>query len=230
MTPTTATSSILRAVFFDFDGVILDSVSIKTRAFAAMFRSYGIDVERKVVAYHLDNGGISRFEKFRYYYETILATQISKKTLTELNQQFSEIIMAEILAAPFIKGALNCLEELQHRNIPTFVVSGVPDTELRMIVKKRRLADYFVEVHGSPKSKKSQISDIGLRWKLNLSECLMIGDALTDYEAADATGTMFLGIIKHNTASPFPANVRISSTVEIPRHLLTTPRQCMKEL
>ena len=30
-----------QAVFFDFDGVILDSVDVKTQAFAAMFRAYG---------------------------------------------------------------------------------------------------------------------------------------------------------------------------------------------
>jgi beta-phosphoglucomutase-like phosphatase (HAD superfamily) len=30
-----------QAIFFDFDGVILDSVHVKTEAFAAMFRKYG---------------------------------------------------------------------------------------------------------------------------------------------------------------------------------------------
>ena len=37
------------AVFFDFDGVILDSVDVKTQAFADMFRQYGPEVERAVV-------------------------------------------------------------------------------------------------------------------------------------------------------------------------------------
>jgi beta-phosphoglucomutase-like phosphatase (HAD superfamily) len=39
----------LQAVFFDFDGVILDSVDVKARAFSEMFRDYGPEVEKAVV-------------------------------------------------------------------------------------------------------------------------------------------------------------------------------------
>ncbi len=34
-----------QAVFFDFDGAILDSVNVKTNAFATMFRPYCKNVE-----------------------------------------------------------------------------------------------------------------------------------------------------------------------------------------
>ena len=62
----------MKRVFFDFDGVILDSVDVKTKAFGKMFEAYGSDVQKEVVQYHLENCGVSRFEKFRYYYENIL--------------------------------------------------------------------------------------------------------------------------------------------------------------
>ena len=48
---------------FDFDGVLVDSVDIKTNAFKALFMEYGDDVVRKVVKFHLQNGGVSRLEK-----------------------------------------------------------------------------------------------------------------------------------------------------------------------
>ncbi|MGB9498885.1 MAG: hypothetical protein ACKVE4_03865 [Dissulfuribacterales bacterium] len=57
-----------QAIFFDFDGVIFDSVNVKTDAFANMFEVYGAEVRDAVVKYHLDNGGVSRMEKFKYYY------------------------------------------------------------------------------------------------------------------------------------------------------------------
>ena len=60
------------AVFFDFDGVIPDSVYVKTKPFAKIFRHYGPEVEQAVVDHHLANGGVSRFEKFEYYYTHIL--------------------------------------------------------------------------------------------------------------------------------------------------------------
>ncbi len=54
-----------QVVFFDFDGVILDSVDVKTKAFAKMFRHYGPEVEQVVVDYHLANGGVSQVQKIR---------------------------------------------------------------------------------------------------------------------------------------------------------------------
>ena len=62
----------MKAIIFDFDGVILDSVDVKTKAFKQMYSIYGDDVMRKVVDYHLLNGGISRYEKFKYFHENFL--------------------------------------------------------------------------------------------------------------------------------------------------------------
>ncbi len=39
----------IKTVFFDFDGVLVDSVNIKTKAFAKLFDPYGQEIEAKVV-------------------------------------------------------------------------------------------------------------------------------------------------------------------------------------
>ena len=50
---------------FDCDGVILDSNILKSEAFEhALTLEDKSDVER-LIQYHKDNGGISRYEKFR---------------------------------------------------------------------------------------------------------------------------------------------------------------------
>ena len=69
-------STIIRAVVFDFDGVLAESVDVKTRAYALLFQDEGGDVVRQVVDFHLKNGGVSRFEKFRCYYSDILHNKI----------------------------------------------------------------------------------------------------------------------------------------------------------
>ena len=94
------------AVFFDFDGVILDSVEVKTRAFAKMFEVYGPEIERKVVDYHLQHGGISRFEKIRHYYENFLHKPVSEKELASLGEEFSRIAFTGVIESEFIDGAL----------------------------------------------------------------------------------------------------------------------------
>jgi HAD superfamily hydrolase (TIGR01549 family) len=202
-----------QAVFFDFDGVILDSVDVKTRAFAEMFRGYGPEIENAVLDYHLANGGVSRYVKFQYYYKHLLKKPIDQETLEALGRRFEQLSLKGVLAAPFLDGALETLQNLRQQDIPTFVVSGAPDEEIKHIVEKRRLDSYFLEVHGSPRKKQEIIQDIATRRHYRLKDCLFIGDAMTDYEAAQACATGFLGIVKEGQLSPFPEGTWVSGKV-----------------
>ena len=196
-----------QAVFFDFDGVILDSVDVKTKAFASMFSSYGPAIEKAVTTYHLENGGVSRFEKFRYFYTHLLNKPLDNHTLAVLGEKFKQLVLQQVLEAPFILGAKETLKTLNTQNIPCFVVSGTPDDELRIIVEKRRLGIYFREVHGSPKTKEDIVNDICGRYNFLPENCLFIGDAMTDYHAAQICGTRFLGIVSPDNPSPFPKEI-----------------------
>ena len=204
-----------QAVFFDFDGVILDSVDAKTQAFASMYRNYGTDIEKAVVEYHMAHGGVSRFEKFKYYHEQLLNKPVSEEELQELGTQFSDLALEKVLNALFIEGAHETLRELVEKNIPAFVVSGTPDEEIKLIVEKRGLSKYFREVHGSPRHKDELISDISQRFSLKPEKCLFIGDAMTDYKAAKATGVHFLGVVLSSESSPFPEGTNCSTIVHI---------------
>lgn len=203
------------AVFFDFDGVILDSVDVKTQAFAAMFRKYGPEVEKAVIKYHLENGGVSRFKKFEHYYRYILGKTVSTSQLNHLGNKFTRIALDGVLSAPFIDGAIETLILLKKNKVPAFVVSGTPHDEIKLIVKKRKLNSYFQEVHGSPRKKQEILEDIAKRHGLNLPDCLFIGDAKTDYEAAKVSKTCFLGIVKNSESSPFTPDTNISTKVEV---------------
>ena len=203
-------------VLFDFDGVILDSVEIKTRAFATLYRSHGQVVDDAVVAYHMSHLGISRYEKFRTFHRELLGTSLNETELIELGKLFEELVLHEVIAAPFIPGALDTLEQLKSQDIPAFVVSGTPEEEMRQIVTARNLDAFFTEVHGSPRKKPLIIQDIAERRHLDLASCLFIGDAMTDHAAALETGVPFLGIVPEGLASPFPLGTRISTAVAIP--------------
>ena len=43
------THYLYKAIIFDFDGVLVDSVNIKGLAFAKIYQSYGDDIVKKVV-------------------------------------------------------------------------------------------------------------------------------------------------------------------------------------
>ena len=203
------------AVFFDFDGVILDSVDVKTKAFAKMFREYGPEVEIRVVEYHLNNGGGSRFDKFRYYYEEILNKPVNEEIIKSLSKQFSNLVVDGVLASPFISGAKESLKVLKKNSIPAYIVSGTPDNEIRLIIEKKGLNNYFKEVHGSPKKKWEICREIITKENYNPQNCLFIGDAMSDYEAAQKNGICFLGIVGNGEISPFSDGTSVSSVVAL---------------
>jgi len=205
------------AVFFDFDGVVLDSVDIKTQSFAALYREHGPEVEARVVAHHLANGGVSRFEKLRHYHAAFLHRSLDEAALATLCARFAGLVVEKVLAAPFMPGALETLKRLKAENIDAHIVSGTPQDEIQRIVGRRDLAQYFREVHGSPRGKTEIVQDILARRGYGPGACLFLGDALSDHEAAQRNGLAFLGIVPEGAASRFPEGVPTSPRVFLPQ-------------
>jgi len=201
------------AVFFDFDGVILDSVEVKTKAFARMFRQYGPEVEKSVIEYHLNNGGVSRFDKFRYYYEKLLKKPVDEETIKRLSEEFSKLVVDEVLASPFMPGAKESLERCNKAGIPCYIVSATPHNEINLIAEKKGLKRYFNEIHGAPRKKREICRDIISRMSYNPQNCLFVGDTMSDYEAASKNGVFFVGIVKAGRPSPFPYGTPFSADV-----------------
>lgn len=203
------------AIFFDFDGVILDSVDIKTQAFSKMFEDYGEEVREKVVEFHVNNGGVSRFEKFKHFYINFLKKEITEMEIKKLADEFSSIVMDKILKANFIEGALETLKEYHKNNTDMYIISGTPEIEIREIVEKRGLAKYFKDVKGSPLKKIELVSQILKTISYNTEKCLFVGDALSDLECASHYNMNFLGIVKNVNKHIFPKSVAVKTEVKI---------------
>ncbi len=213
---TNATPPSWQAVLFDFDGVIADSTEVKVRAFATLFAPYGPEVQKAVIRYHMDNGGMPRHQKIRHCFEIYAGLTPTDSELSLAGQTFSGLVLDEVVAAPFISGALSTLQRLQQASIPAFVVSGTPEDEMRLIVERKGLSSSFLEVHGSPRAKLAIVADILARYNYRPNQCLFIGDALADYRAAQGAGLRFLGIVPADHDSIFPEDVAISSEVTLP--------------
>lgn len=180
------------AVIFDFDGVILESVKVKTDAFIELFSDYPEHLDA-IVAYHENNMGISRYQKFAWIYQELLGIMLSPSEEKRLGQQFSALVLEKLLACPFVPGTLELLEELKRRRIPAFIASGTPQDELEWLVQQRGLASYFQEVWGSPAEKPEIIEKLIATYELDRNRLYFIGDALSDYVAAKTTGIRFIG-------------------------------------
>ena len=194
---------MIKAVIFDFDGVLVESVDVKTEAFAELFQGYGPKVIQQVVDYHLANGGVSRFEKFKYYHREILRQPLSEAKLNELCQQFSSIVVEQIINAPFVYDAAAFLNK-NYTKYDLFVVSATPQDEIEDIVRRRGMSFYFKGVFGSPHEKDLLTLEILNFNGYKPSQVVFVGDAMSDYEAAQKTRCHFIGRVSPSSKNLFP--------------------------
>ncbi len=201
------------AIIFDFDGVLVESVDVKTQAFASMYMEYGQEIVEKVVAYHLKHCGVSRFNKFRYYEEVLLEKKLDAEKEKTLGEFFSKLVIDAVVAAPWVPGAKEFLDRYSN-DISLFVASGTPNDEIKEIVEKRGMSNYFISVHGTPDKKAEIINGICDRHGFDRKRVLMVGDANADYEGAQLANVRFLGRCQHRE-SLFPSEVQLINDLRI---------------
>jgi HAD superfamily hydrolase (TIGR01549 family) len=188
-------------VIFDFDGVILESADIKTRAFRRLFECHTEHVEA-IVELHLRLAGISRFEKFRLIHQDILELPLDDADLERLGTDFSRLALEEIMECPFVPGAREFLEAW-HGTHRLYVASGTPEEELRDIVRERGLAGFFTGVYGTPAGKTEIARRILRDEAAEPHEAVFVGDAMSDLEGARGAGVPFVGRLPSDVPNPF---------------------------
>ena len=185
-------TSPISLVVFDCDGVILESVHVKTKAFGETVAEHGSEAVSKLLDYHMANGGVSRYQKFEWFYKKVLGRVITKDQLNALGERFKQASFAGVMGSPMVPGGMECIKQM-HGNLPMYVASGAPHDELVAVLSARNLLGFFKGVYGSPPGKAELlhriIQDAGTR----ASETLMVGDSLTDLKAARSCGTQFYG-------------------------------------
>ena len=198
-----------QAIFLDFDGVIVESTKIKSEAFQVLYAQHK-NVLKYIMDYHVAHEGISRYEKIRYCHKEFLGISLSDDELEALTVKYGLLVKQAVIDCDGVQGAHEFLRIYSSR-APFFLISGTPEEELMDIIAKRALARYFVSIHGSPRKKVPIINElIGLH-QLDEKRGLFVGDAMTDYLAAKATGMKFVGRVKQGNISPFPNGTEIIS-------------------
>jgi phosphoglycolate phosphatase-like HAD superfamily hydrolase len=180
----------LRAIAFDFDGVILESADIKTEAFAALYANYPEKLSA-IREYHIAQAGISRYVKFEHIQTKILGLPYTDRDREQRSAEFERLTHEQILRCPEVRGAAALLRGLEGR-VLRIVASGTPQDELQKIVAQRGMGGWFEEVWGTPRTKPKILRDVLTSHGLAAGDVLMVGDAMNDYQSAQETRVRFL--------------------------------------
>jgi phosphoglycolate phosphatase-like HAD superfamily hydrolase len=172
-----------KAIIFDCDGVILDSNAIKSNAFGKAIEAESPELVDTFIKYHKENGGISRYVKFEYFYKELKQQFEYKINLKAALKRYAHISENGLLTCDMITGVLDILKHFKSLNIPCYVVSGGDQKEVRSVFKKRNLDQYFVKILGSPNTKVENLDKLK-SYDVSLENNFFFGDASSDMNAA----------------------------------------------
>ena len=176
-------------IFWDFDGVIKESVDVKTQAYCDVFKSFGDDPLSKIKKHHEANGGVSRYEKIPQYLR-ICGVKPTANLITEYCRRFAEVVVDGVVDSAFVPGFERLFDDLDQCN--HVIVTATPQEEIHLILKKLGLLSRFSDIYGAPCSKTDAIHDFLSRKKEAKKNCVMIGDSFTDKQAAKDAGICFI--------------------------------------
>tara|TARA_B110000008_G_scaffold171009_1_gene170700 strand:+ start:1534 stop:2172 length:639 start_codon:yes stop_codon:yes gene_type:complete len=176
-------------IFIDFDGVIKDSVEVKSDAFEQLFLPYGKEIAKKVRLHHEGNGGLSRFDKLRLYLSW--SGQIpSKQLINDYADTFSSLVKQKVIDSEWVLGVQKYLAESKNRNF--FLITATPQKEIEEILLTLNIRKYFKEVIGSPTKKHEAIGELLDKFNIDSSQAIMIGDYISDFNAAKINNVEFI--------------------------------------
>ena len=184
-------------LIFDCDGIILNSNKIKTEAFREVVFHFGNEAAEELVKFHVMNGGISRYEKFNYFFETISSNlNLDKKSINveKLIENYGSKVAKKL---EICEVSNQIMQYRKYSDGVWYIVSGSDQNELIKIFRKRQLINIFNGgIYGSPLSKDEIFKNIFKDKMDEISKSLYIGDSKYDYLAAKKIGLDFVFLSK----------------------------------
>lgn len=177
-------------MLWDFDGVIIDSNLIREDGFKEVLKDYPFDQVSKLINFHKANGGLSRYVKFRYFFENIRNEELPDKKLSSLLLSFGSIMEEKLNSNDLLISETIEFIKKYYKTVEMHIVSGSDQVELRGLCKSFGIDKYFKTINGSPIPKNNLVKEIIEKVFDKVDICL-IGDSTNDLEAASKNGITF---------------------------------------
>jgi len=186
---------VIKAVLFDIDGTLLDSVDLHAQSWVQTFAHYGIAVQFQEVRNHIGEGADRLLPAF-------LPEGISKARQKEIEDYRSRLFKTDFLprVQPFPK-VKELFERIKKDGRKAALASSCTEEEIAEYTKIAAISDLIDCESTSDDARFSKpAADIFLKAvermaPISAQECVVIGDTRFDGEAARKAGISFIGVL-----------------------------------
>lgn len=194
---------MIKVLVFDFDGVILESVTVKDQAVYDLFENATHKERQRVLDLHRRNPGINRCERINMILTQGLGREATPEEVDRLLNRFAQLVWDGLMNCPEVPGVREFLKDVSPK-MPCYVVSAAPQAEVRAVARARGFSRYFVDILGAPPAKTEHLKEIIYRKHVSVHSVIFIGDKISDYQAAKAAGCKFIARKPQEGGAYFP--------------------------
>lgn len=184
------------AVFFDFDGTLVDSAAAKKQAFFDLFPR--TELHREIVEDVLgsDPDG-SRYEVIPRIVEGMRVAKLDippDDDVEALVRKYGQAALEAVSQAPEMPHASRLLDALHLDNVDLYLCSNTPQDAVERLVTSRGWRSYFLDVAGYPQLKDEFVHRHLCRKDVSPRRAVFVGDGVSDERAAKVNDVAFYAI------------------------------------
>lgn len=191
---------MIRAIVFDFDGVLADSEPLHLRAYQQVLARFGVELSRDdYYANYLGYDDEGVFAQLTARHRIQVDDQGMRALIDEKTRVFDTTIEASIDSGAILyPGAATCVELMASR-YPLGIASGALRHEIEAILRGARLDQYFQFIVASGETAAGKPAPDPYRRAAELHslpthECVAIEDSRWGIESAKSAGLACVGI------------------------------------
>jgi phosphoglycolate phosphatase len=178
----------LKAIFYDLDGTIIDTVPLHREAWRFAADKFGITFTPQML---LDQKGMAGDEFSRMVMkEGGMADRESEKKFLDIKIGY---LAKNYSQARVFEGFMETYTELQKRGLKVLICTGMTERFVKMIPQLKSFEDNIVwrEMYGHGKPAAEPLLVSAAKAQIDPGDCAYVGDAYNDYLAAKAAGMEF---------------------------------------
>ena len=181
-----------KVIVFDFDGVLVDSNTIKYKEFSNIFK---IDIDDARLN-QIILSGKDRHDIIYKIHKEIYQRDGGTLNLDVFIKKYTDNVHAKILEVG-IKESI--IFFLRNNDKSMFINSATPKIELQLLCDDLHISNFFLKILGTPQTKEENFKYIFNEYNIKPSQIMFFGDMKSDKDAAKRVGVEFSPIFSQGS-------------------------------